>query len=193
MATPEMASYCFEVLDCHLQGQKHCRPKFQNDELPLFVTWKKWEDAFDEWSLRGCIGTFSPIPLHDGLREYALTSALRDSRFEPVQHHELPSLQSGISLLTNFEHASNAFEWEIGTHGIWIEFANEAGRKRTATFLPEVMPEQGWTKSETLHALLRKGGYRSPITDDFLCQIKLTRYQSEKVSLTYDEWKEMSN
>ena len=70
-------------------------------------------------------------------------SALRDSRFSPVQPKELPSLQCGISLLTDFEEADHHLDWDVGTHGIWIEFRNELGLKETATFLPEVMPEQG--------------------------------------------------
>lgn len=36
---------------------------------PLFVTWKKGT----EHNLRGCIGTFSALRLHEGLREYSLT------------------------------------------------------------------------------------------------------------------------
>ena len=29
-------------------------------------------------------------------------------------------------------------DWELGTHGIRIEFLSERGNKKTATFLPEV-------------------------------------------------------
>lgn len=36
---------------------------------PLFVTWK----IGNEKRLRGCIGTFNAIPLHVGLRDYALS------------------------------------------------------------------------------------------------------------------------
>lgn len=48
---------------------------------PLFVTWKV---AIGE-RLRGCIGTFSDIPLKRGLAEYTATSAFRDRRFSPIQ------------------------------------------------------------------------------------------------------------
>ena len=30
--------------------------------------------------ISGCIGTFSEMDLQDGLREYAITSAIKDSR-----------------------------------------------------------------------------------------------------------------
>ena len=41
-------------------------------------------------------------------------------------------------------------DWDIGTHGIRIEFLNERGVKKTATYLPEVPSEQGESKSRKL-------------------------------------------
>jgi AMMECR1 domain-containing protein len=67
---------------------------FEREYSPLFVTWNKrsfaytQEDANDQVvesveedeeedeedvSLRGCIGTFTALPLEKGLREYAIT------------------------------------------------------------------------------------------------------------------------
>lgn len=40
-------------------------------DSPLFVTWNKEASAH---KLRGCIGTFEPQPLEDGLSQYALTA-----------------------------------------------------------------------------------------------------------------------
>lgn len=37
----------------------------------------------------------------------------------------------------------NFLTLQIGVHGIRIEFYNEKGQKRTATYLPEVAKEQG--------------------------------------------------
>lgn len=59
---------------------------------------------------------------------------------------------------------------------------------RTATYLPEVAREQGWTKLQAIDSLLRKGGYRSPISEDLRKSIVLTRYQTEKCTITYDEY-----
>ncbi|MEE6497058.1 hypothetical protein FKM82_002576 [Ascaphus truei] len=106
---------------------------------PLFVTWKIGRDK----RLRGCIGTFSAMNLHSGLGEYTLTSALKDSRFPPMTRDELPRLFCSVSLLTNFEDVCDCLDWEVGVHGIRIEFINEKGSKRTATYLPEVAKEQG--------------------------------------------------
>ncbi|XP_025942122.1 AMME syndrome candidate gene 1 protein isoform X2 [Apteryx rowi] len=42
---------------------------------PLFVTWKIGRDK----RLRGCIGTFSAMNLHSGLREYTLTRCFQSA------------------------------------------------------------------------------------------------------------------
>ncbi|KAF9432062.1 AMME syndrome candidate protein 1 protein, partial [Entomortierella beljakovae] len=82
---------------------------------------------------------------------------------------------------------------QIGVHGIWIEFRDANGRKRTATYLPEVAKEQGWTKKKTIESLLRKGAYRGTITQEFLDSIILTRYQSQKAQASYQEYQEYSD
>ncbi|MBN3292687.1 AMMR1 protein, partial [Polypterus senegalus] len=153
-------------------------------EFPLFVTWKIGREK----RLRGCIGTFSAMNLHSGLREYTLTSALKDSRFPPMTRDELPRLFCSVSLLTNFEDVVDYLDWEVGVHGIRIEFFNEKGSKRTATYLPEVAKEQGWDHIQTIDSLLRKGGYKAPITNDFRKTIKLTRYRSEKMTMSYSDY-----
>jgi hypothetical protein len=41
--------------------------------------------------------------LISGFKDYALTSALRDRRFPPIQAKELPSLQCTVSVLTDYD------------------------------------------------------------------------------------------
>ena len=180
----EMVFFCFDVLHSHLHKKNHGTPRFPDSEYPLFVTWSTGREK----RLRGCIGTFSPLNLHHGLKEYALTSALKDSRFSPINKDELAKLNCSVSLLTNFEPASNWTDWKIGVHGIRIEFRNEKGQLRSATYLPEVAEEQGWNHNEAIDSLLRKGGYKAHITEDFRRQISVTRYQSEKLTRTFNEW-----
>ena len=105
---------------------------------PLFVTWKTISGQVR--NLRGCIGTFTAKYLHEGLKEYTLNryvywvfltkllyrttqccvcecvSALKDSRFQPIQYDELPHLECGVSILTKFEQAKNYLDWEVGSH-----------------------------------------------------------------------------
>ena len=46
----------------------------------------------------------------------------------------------GVSLLVNFEKGKKYNEWEVGKHGIIIDF-EEGGEEFNATFLPEVAGE----------------------------------------------------
>uniref|UniRef100_H2Z1U1 AMMECR1 domain-containing protein n=1 Tax=Ciona savignyi TaxID=51511 RepID=H2Z1U1_CIOSA len=180
----EMCYFCFDVLSAHLHNADPPKPTFTNKAYPLFVTWKIGGDL----RLRGCIGTFSPMPLHSGLREYAITSSMKDNRFSPVRLDELPRLSCSVSLLTKFEDCVDCYDWKVGIHGIRIEFLNERGHHKTATYLPEVSKEQGWNEQQTVENLLRKGGYRSDISPQFLATIRTKRYQSEKLTVSYQDY-----
>lgn len=128
------------------------------------------------------------FPLKLRLTPPATHSALHDRRFNPITRKELPLLSCAVSLLTNFEKAKNYLDWDVGTHGIWIEFEDDSGRRRTATYLPDVIPEQGWDKIEAIDSLLRKGGFHGRITSSVRESIRLKRYQSSKLEVTYDEY-----
>lgn len=143
VATPEMCAFCFDVLISKLHGTTEPNAAaigpFKDHEFPLFVTWKKDEKM--EPKLRGCIGTFNAQPLAKGLKEYALRSALKDSRFSPITRDEVPNLHCGVSLLIGFQDGESYLDWEVGKHGIIIDF-NAHGRSYSATYLPEVAEEQ---------------------------------------------------
>ena len=87
------------------------------------------------------------------LKKYALTSALNDTRFDPITLKEVPELNVSVSLLVEFENGKDAYDWEVGKHGIEIFFEDYS-----ATFLPEVAAEENWTKQETIIHLIRKAG-----------------------------------
>jgi len=187
MARREMCYFCFDVLTAQFDGTEVSHtPRFTNEYLPLFVTWNIGRDR----RLRGCIGTFTAVRLHSGLREYALKSALDDSRFDPISRDDLTRLSVSVSLLTNFEDGKNFLDWEIGVHGIRIEFESDQGVRRSATYLPEVAEEQGWDQRQTIDSLIRKSGHRGTPNDELRRSIKLVRYQSEKVYSSYLEYKE---
>ncbi|KAG8036581.1 hypothetical protein G9C98_003903 [Cotesia typhae] len=182
---PEMAFYCFDVVYCQLnQLDPPKAPNFSNEPFPIFVTWMIGK----EMRLRGCIGTFNAMQLHSSLREYAVTSAFKDSRFNPITRDELPRLHVSVSILLHFEDGADYLDWELGVHGIFIEFYNEKGNKRTATYLPSVAEEQGWDKIQTIDSLLHKGGYRGSVTPDLRRSLKLKRYQCEKITVSYQDY-----
>lgn len=181
--------YCFDVLvENLLKTEKAVPPAFPKAPYPLFVTWMKKHTSSSEFVLRGCIGTFTPKKLDVGLREYALISALRDSRFSPIQVKELGSLSCAVSLLTDFEEVSKYNDWEVGTHGITIDFGDSKGNSYSATYLPEVAHEQGWDHDQCVDSLMRKAGYKGTINNALRSSLQVTRYQSSKVTLTYDEY-----
>ena len=51
----------------------------------------------------------------------------------------------------------------------------------------------GWDHTQTIDSLLRKGGYKAKITVDVYRSIKLTRYQSEKLTLGYHDYMSYRN
>jgi uncharacterized protein (TIGR00296 family) len=192
-ASPVMVEYCFDTLaeKLTLPTKRKSKHSFSNDSYPLFVTWYKNNGS--SFNLRGCIGTFSPTPLHEGLREYALTSAFRDSRFKPMIAHEFKHLKCSINLLVQFESVSDAFDWEIGTHGIRIKFTDPDNKsnKFGATYLPSVCSEQGWTKTECLESLIDKSGYKTKNHKKIIDLLYLERYQSSTCDMTHDEYQEL--
>jgi len=54
---------------------------------------------------------------------------LNDTRFSPISAKEVPDLQVGVSLLVNFESAENPLDWEVGKHGIEIDFVAKSKSK----------------------------------------------------------------
>jgi uncharacterized protein (TIGR00296 family) len=204
--------------------------KYEGVECPLFVTWDKQyshggsvtrhlrgttthNNANARFDLRGCVGTLTPKPLATALGEYAILSAQRDGRFDPVRLSELPSLRVGVSLLIDYETADSVHDWTVGVHGIIIRFSDAAvidepdegnhhsdnprnsklpkrgyHREYSATFLPEVAEAQGWDQRQTVLSLIRKAGYHGPIHDRLLQRIRCTRYKSSKYSTSFDRF-----
>lgn len=208
VATLEMCQYCFDVMINELLGvdalpnhdersSAFLQTISNTIKCPLFVTWDKGitsnilsgksEISEDSYKLRGCIGTLTPRKLCTALGDYALTSAFRDHRFDPMASHEITQLKVWVSLLIKYEDCKNCLDWEVGKHGIFINFLVDSNTYN-ATYLPEVASAQGWTKQEAIESLVRKAGYRKNMTDGLLAGIKCTRYQSSKQDLTYDRY-----
>ncbi|KAI0069207.1 hypothetical protein BV25DRAFT_114891 [Artomyces pyxidatus] len=217
VCTPEHCFHAFDALYCALhEDREPIPPQFPDDKYPLFVTWNTRSSRPGRAPrLRGCIGNFEALPLHEGLAEYALISAFRDHRFRKIEARELSSLECGISLLTDFEDAASYLDWTVGVHGIHISFPHPstlpstpsdapsplssslsllASPKRahpfSATYLPEVAPEQGWDKIEAIDSAIRKAGWTGRISEDLRRSVKVRRYQSRKCTVGWDEYVE---
>ena len=135
-----------------------------------------------------------------------------------VAHGVLRVCGARVSLLTDFEDAASYLDWTVGTHGIQISFnppstspsASDApsplssaisllsrpltsssfGARRTlsATYLPEVAPDQGWEHIDTIDSAIRKAGWNGRISEDLRRSVRVRRYQSRKCVVGWDEF-----
>jgi AmmeMemoRadiSam system protein A len=131
-------------------------PPFSQDDPEIqekqgaFVTLKKHGE------LRGCIGNMMPdLPLYQIVGKMALSAALHDPRFPRLSLSELKDVKIEISVLTPYQR-TDVEKIRIGLDGVLLKRSG-----RSAVFLPQVAPEQGWTLGETLDNLCRKAGLAS--------------------------------
>ena len=104
--------------------------------------------------LRGCIGEIFPRrEIWKVVQEQSLNAALHDPRFDPVTPEEVRDIQIDISALTPPKPVASYQEIVIGKHGMTL-----SKNGRSAVFLPQVAPEQGWGLATTLTHLARKAG-----------------------------------
>lgn len=109
---------------------------------------------FEAGELRGCIGRMTPDqPLAATVQAMALAAAFEDPRFAPVVEGELKTIEIEVSVLTPLAPISGPEAIVVGRDGVQIRKDG-----RTAVFLPQVAPEQGWDRTALLENLCRKAG-----------------------------------
>eukprot|EP00919_Chromeraceae_sp_WS-2016_P075775 GHVR01179190.1.p1 GENE.GHVR01179190.1~~GHVR01179190.1.p1 ORF type:complete len:218 (+),score=29.27 GHVR01179190.1:51-656(+) len=192
-ATQDMCGYCFDVLEASLKKEKDphppkCLEKYitEGEEFPMFVTFKKFDGSNE--NLRGCIGSLHPNPAQN-LSHYVGLSAFKDTRFDPIEEHELPKLKCDVSILHSFEKCDEAHDWDIGVHGVILEFTHPHTQERyMSTYLPHIVKELFGTQIATLESLALKAGYKGKYDHNIIKLSNVTRYKSSVASLTYKEW-----
>lgn len=142
-----------------------------------------------EERLRGCIGCLDAgkLTLQPGLQNYCCSAAFKDGRFAPIRREEVPNLTCTVSLLHSFETAEGgSFDWEVGRHGVIVDFWDKSGREYSATYLPEIAEECGFDQRKAVFELCRKAGYRGVVDETITGQgnMKVTRYQSTRVKMS---------
>lgn len=180
---------CVNAFDTIVAALSPSMPRSRAQEPPtsrggVFVTWNVSRSRDARYSLRGCIGTLSPAPLHIAIPRYATQAAFHDSRFDPISAAELPKLKVAVSVLSRFEEAEHVYDWSIGVHGIILTL--EGGY--SATYLPEVCSDNGWSKQFCVRSLTEKAGYRRPLDESVLKSASVTRYQSTKSEITFEDY-----
>ncbi|MBL6988831.1 MAG: AmmeMemoRadiSam system protein B [Bacteriovoracaceae bacterium] len=104
--------------------------------------------------LRGCIGEIFPTrDVVSVVLQRTIDAAVNDHRFPRVQASELKDIDIEISILTPPVSVNSYQDIVIGKHGIVLEKDS-----KSAVFLPQVAPEQGWDLATTLTHLSLKAG-----------------------------------
>lgn len=112
--------------------------------------------------LRGCIGRVeAKDPLAETVAQCAISAALHDPRFRPIEKTELDVLAIEISVLSELQPAA-AEAIEAGRHGVLVSRGTNRG-----VLLPQVALEQNWSTARFLDetcikAGLEPGAWRQP-------------------------------
>lgn len=124
----------------------------------VFVTLNMFSEGFSH--LRGCIGYAEPLfPIIEATIESAISAAVKDPRFNPLQEEEISDVIIEVSILTPPEliSRSDALNYKknirIGQDGLIIERGWKKG-----LLLPQVPVEWGWSVEEFLAQICFKAG-----------------------------------
>ncbi len=127
-----------------------------NQPRAAFVTLKKPAvvRGKSELRLRGCIGDILPrAPLYKSVIVNAINASMNDRRFPPLRMEEYNEIVIEISALTTPQPVEGPNDIRIGIDGVILRKDG-----RSAVFLPQVAPEQGWDVSKMLTHLSLKAG-----------------------------------
>ena len=141
-------------------------PELKSLDMKLTPAMKKEMGVFVTLNignnLRGCIGEIFPKrEFWRVVLDQAVNAGLNDIRFSPVTARELDRISIEISALTPPRAVASYNEIVVGRHGIVL---SKSGR--SAVFLPQVAPEQGWDLATTLSHLAMKAGLRPDAWQD---------------------------
>lgn len=142
------------------QYMKNSRiPEFK----PMYDVLKERRGVFvtlnEGGQLRGCIGHHeSNVPLYKLVPQMAVAAAFEDPRFQALSPVELDAIHIKVSVyLTDVYKIAGLDEFKMGVHGIIMRKGG-----RSATYLPEVPTEVGWTTvDEEMASLCHKAGLPS--------------------------------
>jgi AmmeMemoRadiSam system protein A len=116
----------------------------------IFVSIYKGDD------LRGCIGSVQATnPLYRSAGECAISAAVGDPRFIPLNLDELPSVTFEISVLSPLQRVVDIAEIEVGQHGLLVSRKGARG-----LLLPQVATAYRWDRETFLRETCRKAGLR---------------------------------
>ncbi len=116
-----------DALETYIKEGKVYKPREftpeMKDQAGVFVCIKKFGE------LRGCIGTFEPCcdNVAEEIVTNAISTAVRDPRFEPVRASELKDLEYTVDVLTHPEPVASKDELDPKKYGVIVEAGYRRG------------------------------------------------------------------
>lgn len=116
-----------ETVESYVRQKKKPKPKELTPEMKeragVFVSLKK------SGELRGCIGTFEPTKsnIAEEIINNAISSAIHDPRFPPVNAAELPHLSYSVDILTKPEPVEDKSQLDPTRYGVIVESGGRKG------------------------------------------------------------------
>lgn len=106
-----------------LEGEEEVPEEFAARRAGVFVSLKK------HGQLRGCIGTIEPVrdSIVEEIAENAVSAAVRDPRFHPVQPGELAELDISVDILTAPEPVKSLDELDPKKYGVIVSSGGRRG------------------------------------------------------------------
>jgi hypothetical protein len=133
--------------------------------LGVFVT------LYQDRLLKGCIGRcHEPEPLAHSVPRLALSAALDDTRFEPIDSAK--PLEIEISVLSPLKRIRHPEQLIAGEHGGVLECGSQSG-----LLLPKVASERNWNAAQFLTALAQKAGLSRDIYRNSAARLSVFRAQ----------------
>ncbi len=166
--TEQLLAFARMRIHAYLTGEAAPRPPRGgglDEPAGAFVTLREAQGG----RLRGCIGQIEAVgPVADAVAETAISAAVRDPRFPPLEVEELPAVQIEISVLSPLRVAQGLEEIAVGTHGIYLRNRGCAG-----LLLPQVASERGWDVETFLTQTCYKAGLGGECWRDPATQIQI--------------------
>lgn len=114
-----------------------------NEEEGAFIS------IYKNGRLRGCMGNIlGRGPLCLTVKEMAISSAIRDPRFDPLSKEELDDIELELSVLSKPWRIYDVEEIQLGVHGVIVSKGRKSG-----IFLPQVATSTAWNRDRFLSEL----------------------------------------
>jgi AMME syndrome candidate gene 1 protein len=102
-------------------------------------------------------------------------------------------LSSAVSLLSrpllsSLSHSSSPHSSHSSLSTTSTTSASIHRRTLSATYLPEVAPDQGWGHIDAIDSAIRKAGWHGRISEDLRRSVRVRRYRSRKSVVGWDEF-----